>query len=401
MMSSFTTTGATIYETPGRLADSLHLWRALVGWLGGFFALLMAIAVLAPLNLGGAEVLAGRIAGVNGQSGGPASRIADPSERLTRNTLELFPTYAGLTCVLWVLLLIAGESGLTAVCHAMSTLSTSGISPGVVMGETGSGIVGEVLIAGFLIFALSRRTMPGSFLSASAIPLYRDPEIRMAFLVVASVTLVLFLRHWFGAIAQEEGADVPAFLRAIWGAAFTALSFLTTTGFVSSEWVSVQLWSGLQSPGLILLGLAIIGGGVATTAGGVKLLRVYALFRHGEREMERLVHPSSIGGSGQEARRLRRQGAYMAWIFFMLFAMSIAVCVAILALLGLSFEPSLVLTLAALTTTGQLATVSADVPLGFSALQAEAKVVLAFAMMLGRVETLALLAFVFPSGWRR
>ena len=81
-----------------------------------------------------------------------------------------------------------------------------------------------------------------------------------------------------------------------------------------------------------MLGLAMFGGGVATTAGGVKLLRVFALFKHGQREMERLVQPSSIGGAGQLARRFRRQGAFIAWIFFMLFAISIAAVTALLAL---------------------------------------------------------------------
>ena len=96
--------------------------------------------------------------------------------------------------------------------------------------------------------------------------------------------------------------------RALWGGLFTVLSFLTTTGFESEQWLAASDWSRLESPGLILMGLALLGGGVATTAGGVKLLRVYALMRHGERELDRLVHPSSVGGSGQTARRIRRQG---------------------------------------------------------------------------------------------
>ena len=152
---------------------------------------------------------------------------------------------------------------------------------------------------------------------------------------------------------------------------------------------------------MMLLGLAIIGGGVATTAGGVKLLRVYALFRHGERELERIVHPSSIGGKGAEARRLRRQGAYMAWVFFMLFAMSIGVTVLMLSMAGLAFEPALVLAISALTTTGPLAEVALADPIGYGGLSVAVKAILGLAMVVGRLETLALIALLAPGGWRR
>ena len=94
---------------------------------------------------------------------------------------------------------------------------------------------------------------------------------------------------------------------------------------------------------------------MATTAGGAKLLRVYALYKHGLRELERLVHPHSVGGSGGEARHLRRRGAYMAWLFFMLMALSLALVMAAFALTGSAFEEALVLAVAGLTTTGPLA----------------------------------------------
>ncbi|MCE8421839.1 TrkH family potassium uptake protein, partial [Rhodovulum sulfidophilum] len=142
-------------------------------------------------------------------------------------------------------------------------------------------------------------------------PIQRDPEVMMAFFFLIGVPVVLFLRHWIGAIETEETQNIAAAARAMWGGLFTTLSFLTTTGYESRDWVASRSWSGLGTPGLILLGLAIVGGGVATTAGGVKLLRVYALYRHAERELERIVHPSSIGGQGVVARRLRREGAYM------------------------------------------------------------------------------------------
>jgi trk system potassium uptake protein TrkH len=152
---------------------------------------------------------------------------------------------------------------------------------------------------------------------------------------------------------------------------------------------------------MMLLGLAIIGGGVATTAGGVKLLRVYALFRHGERELERIVHPSSVGGQGTEARRLRREGAYMAWIFFMLFAMSIAVTILALSMAGQPFQEALVLSLAALTTTGPLAGTALDQPILYGPLTAPEKAILGLAMIVGRLETVALIALLAPGDWRR
>ncbi|MDT8855809.1 potassium transporter TrkG [Paracoccaceae bacterium Fryx2] len=399
MLSCFTTTGATLYETPGRLAPSLHLWRAMVGWLGGYFVLVMAVAVLAPLNLGGAEVISGRPPGRAATGAGEISHIADPAERLARHALALLPAYAGLTLVLWVALLTAGEPGLVALSHAMSTLSTSGITPG--QGLQTSGLLGEMLIFLFLCLAISRRTLPGAGLVNSTGPFRSDPEVWMATVIVLIVTFLLVLRSWIGAIVVEDAANVPSLLRVIWGTLFTTLSFLTTTGFVSQDWTATRLWSGLETPGLVLLALTILGGGAATTAGGVKLLRVYALFRHGERELERIIHPTSIGGAGEAARRMRREGAYVAWIFFMLFAMSIALINGALGLIGIPFETGMVLTLSALTTTGPLAGLATETPVSFAELGTLAKLILAFAMVLGRLETLALLAFFAPDGWRR
>lgn len=401
MVSCFTTTGATVYDTPGRLMSSLHLWRALVGWMGGLFVLVTATAILAPMNLGGVEVLSGRAPGRGADGLSQITKVADPSQRFLRYTLLLFPVYAALTLALWLLLMIAGEVNIIALIHAMGAVSTSGIGMEGDLEVLRTGLVGEALIFFFLLAAVSRRAFPGTTLVASQGPWFRDPEVRLAALLVVLVTVILVLRHWIGAIEVEGATDFTSILRAIWGAMFTALSFLTTTGYESGEWGATRAWSGLSSPGLILAGLAIIGGGVATTAGGVKLLRVYALFRHGERELERLIHPSSIGGSGQQARRLRREGAYFAWLFFMLFALSISVIVGVLALFGLEFEPALVLTISALTTTGQLADLAAAAPIRYVELGGAEKGVLAFAMVVGRLETLAILALLSPASWQR
>ena len=139
---------------------------------------------------------------------------------------------------------------------------------------------------------------------------------------------------------------------------------------------------------------------MATTAGGVKLLRVYALFRHGEREVERLIHPSSVGGAGTVERRLRRQGARLAWIFFMIFALSICLVMLALSLDGLDFEAATVLTVAALSNTGPLAAVATGTPVAWAGLDTLSQAVLAAAMVLGRLETLAIIALLNPDFWR-
>ncbi len=397
MVSSLTTTGATLFE-PERLPDALHLWRALVGWMGGFLVWIMAIAVLAPLNLGGFEVTAAE----RGNSHfSQITNTANTSVRLVQYSIQLFPIYAGLTMVLWIALLIAGDQPLIAVSHAMSTLSTSGISPvGGVGIDGGSGITGEVLIFGFMFFAISRLTFFKDRQGGGWRQLPMDPEFRMGLFLVLLVPAILFLRHWIAAFDTDTETDLMAAGRALWGAVFTVMSFLTTTGFESADWVDARSWSGLQTPGLIMLGLAIIGGGVATTAGGVKLMRVYALYKHGSRELDRLLHPSSVAGSGVQARYIRRSGAQISWVFFMLFCMSVALVMLALSLTGQPFDHAMVFTVSALSTTGPLAKVAAEIPLYYTDLDATAKMIVAAAMVLGRLETLAIIALLNPSLWR-
>lgn len=436
MISCLTTTGASLYSAD-LLPAPLHLWRALVGWMGGLFMLVAAIALLAPLRVGGFEIMSspyGRSEryerlppsadgwGNAGHLSHPAFQmeLADPAHRVMRAGRVVLPVYAGLTLLMWTLLLMLGEPGLVALTRAMGTLSTSGISPVDGPAGQGSGVTGEVVIFLFLIPALSRRFWPGGGELKASESWAGDPELRMAAVVVLLVSVVLFARHFVGAIGvsptgvQGGAVKLDSAISAAWGGLFNGLSYLTTTGWNSVEWQGARNWSGLSSPGLMLAGLAMMGGGVATTAGGVKLLRVYALARHSERELERIVHPSSVGGGGLMARRLRREGAYLAFIFFMLFASSIAVTVMLISLQRVEFDSATILSIAALSNTGQLAGAIPLAPTfqgsagmagapwaGWAGLPGLTKAVLAGAMVVGRVETLAILALFSPEYWRR
>ncbi|MBL1438009.1 MAG: hypothetical protein COB08_017640 [Rhodobacteraceae bacterium] len=393
MLSSFTTTGATLFDDPFRISESLHLWRGLVAWLGGFFMLVAAVSVLEPLNIGGFEMRETMAA-----AGGPAMRIEN-DVRLLRAVRALLPPYFLFTALLALLLIFSGERVFIATIHAMSTLSTSAISPVSGMENAHAGWGGELLIAVFLLFAVSSKLMTLNLPQVvRTIP--KDPEFHLTMLVIGLLPIFMFARHWLAALDVAQGDNAMAGLSAYWGSLFTTISYLTTTGFESSHWHDAQRWSGLSATGILLFGLAVMGGGVATTAGGVKLLRIYALYRHGLRELEHMVNPSSVGRSGTSTRRFRRQGAELAWVFLMLFLMAITVVALALAMDGILFEDAFALAIASLTNTGPIYLALGDPSAHYATLSDTALGIISVAMVLGRVEALAFIALLNPDYWR-
>jgi trk system potassium uptake protein TrkH len=400
MVSAITTTGAPMFPDVERLSDTLHLWRAQVGWMGGLLMWIAASAILAPLRLGGFEVTTQAEPGRTENFNSNLMDTVSPRRRLLRVAGTLLPIYAGLTILLWVLLLVSGEPPLIALCHAMSVLATSGISPVGGVEHAQIGLLGEASMMAFMVFGISRLTFSRDTVTVFEGGLISDPEVRIGLSIVIAVPLLLFLRHFWGAFDVDASESLSDAFFAFWGAAFTVLSFLSTTGFVSHFWGEAQQWSGLATPGLILMGLSLIGGGVATTAGGVKLLRIFALYHNGRREMERLVHPSSVSGAGMIGRRLQSNGAFIAWVFFMLFALSLTGVTLALSFAGTGFDDALVLAVATLSTTGPLVEYATDDPVRLIELSLGAKAILCGAMVLGRLETLAIIALLTPDLWR-
>jgi trk system potassium uptake protein len=236
MVSALTTTGAVIFE-PGRLPDAVHLWRGTVGWLGGLLIWVSAMAVLAPLSLGGYEVTSeARVEEGRIQTSVTQTGALGAADRLRKSAAQLTPVYGVLTVALALALLVAGETPLVAVIHAMSTMATSGITP--VNGLIGrpAGVAGEAMILMFFVFALSRRTFSRRFDRDWPGRIASDREVRLAGFAVVVLPTLLFTRHWLGALEVATVANFENALAALWGAAFTVLSFLTTTGFVSDSW---------------------------------------------------------------------------------------------------------------------------------------------------------------------
>jgi trk system potassium uptake protein len=397
MLSCLTTTGATLFDRPQIVPEPVHLWRALVGWLGGLLVLVASFAILAPLDLGGFEIGRG---GDHRRGFARSGTVAEGRARITRATRVIGPIYGGMTLALFLVLVICGDTAFVALCHAMGTLSTSGISPVGGLAGARSGMAGEVAIAVFLLPAVSLRGF--GIMSRRRIgPRLSDPQIQLMLMSVVGITAILLLRSFWGASELDRQDHLLAAGQALWGSLFTVLSFLTTTGFESHDWRTMQLWSDLPDPGLvILLGVAAMGGGIATTAGGIKLLRLYALYRQGLRELDRLIHPNAVSRRGRGDQLISPQGPRIAFIFLMLFLIAAAVIMYALALTGLGFVRSFSLALAGLTTTGPAMPVLGDAAV-YREMTAAARAIFCAAMIVGRMDVLVIVALFNPVYWRQ
>ena len=399
MAAALTTTGGSVYVKASSIPDAVHLWRGLVGWMGGLLTLLAAYVVLAPRRLGGFEVVAAADGRLDNR---PIDlRLVGASfESRTRRALRtILPIYIAMTLALGVIFNVSDKPGLVAAVHAMSVVSTSGISP-LDGGFAESSTLGaEMAAALFMVLAASRLLYAGASQTGRQTAWRGDPEMRaMAFLVLAT-TAMLFARHWVGVLTVDVDVRVLDGAEALWGAFFTTLSFLTTTGFESAAWESSRDWSGLANPGLVLLALCMIGGGAATTAGGIKLIRVYALMRHGVRELERIAIPRSVAGARGGPRGLRREGAFIAWAFMMLFVAALMGTTIGLTLSGMRFENAFAAAISALTNTGPAYAIVVGEGKSFAGFDPTQRTIMTGAMVLGRIETLAVIALFNPENW--
>lgn len=407
MVSSFTTTGASALPSLDAAPRALHLWRALTAWFGGFAALTAAVAVFAPRNLGGYEVQAAERRGPVGRlGGGPSWNRREGGDeggpRLARAVALVAPAYTLLTLILALTFAALGMPGLHATVNAIGVMSTSGIAIDGQGFRSGGGVGVEIVALVFLTLAATRHAFATESRRGLVRRLRRDPELELAFIAVAVAAGWIFLRHWLVASDALAASAPGAWLNAAWGAIFTAASFVSTTGYVSESWSATEAWSGSSGAGLLLLALATMGGGVASTAGGVKLLRAYALYQHGVRELDTLAAPSMVARKGEGVRRVGFAGAVLAWLFVMLYALGVSAVMLGLSATGVPLDRAFAAAIAAIANTGPAyAMALGGAGEGFAGYDAAGHLTLCVAMVLGRVEILAVVALMNPDYWRR
>jgi trk system potassium uptake protein TrkH len=389
IVSTVTTTGLPVFA-PGSLSETLVIWRVTLGWASGFLIWVFAWSIFAPLNLGGFEHLGARGEAMTQTQNARQTTGRLPAEKFWSEALRLGPVYLWITLAAALALLIVSGDPSYALLRAMATIATFGIEIPEHSGAGGVG--GEVILALVMLFALSRSTFSTVFARARKWRVTDDPELRVAAGLVLVATLVLIGQ---GARYVE---GLGAHLELVWGAFFTSLSYLTTTGLASDS-LPVGLVN-LDPVEIILVALAMIGGGVATTAGGIKLLRVFILTGHSRAEVNRLIAPSQVMSGQIESRSHDHHSAMLACVFLVLFILVMGAITLALTVAGSPVKDSLYLTLATVTNTGPLLPTGSGAETLVMSLPTQAKMILAAAMVLGRLEVLALLALLNPDIYR-
>lgn len=388
MVSCFTTTGATAFADAEALHGSIHLWRGIVAWMGGFLFLAAAVGIAAAAQEAVWNRDAARLAA--------ESAIAAAERRRALRAIRLLAAYVLLTLALWSGLAILGEEPMTALMHAMSAISTSGVSGVGAIPELGGSAAAEILVLAFLLLAVSSIYFAVAAGSRTAGTAARKPELWIAAAIgVFAFAALLPLR--ISVPAYPAGFDEIADLfRSVLGTAFTVISFLTTTGFESSiaPNPSAESWDGYG--GIVLASLALAGGGIFSTSGGMKAFRILALARLGTAEIRRMVYPSAVG-SGLARQGLRRDELYSVGALFMLLTIATVLVMLAIAVSGAGFEASVIVAISAVSATGPLAPAVLGSEFSYGDFGAVQQLVLAAAMVCGRLELAALITVLAAS----
>lgn len=387
-LSMLTTTGISLID-PLRTAipESVYIWRALLGWAGGMCAVVMMLVFLGPAALGGLEIA--QLSFTHGEGEGVISR--------SRQILKvLLPIYAFVTFVGWGGIVLLGGTGVDALVLSMGAISTSGIvgPGGMAMFESAQW---TVLPVGILcLFGMINMTHHARLFSGrryAAVRTYRDdPEIGVIMVWTLAIAIVV-------AVAMVSFDHVGP-LKAIVAGLFDAVSFISTTGYS----LSPQLTLGDPVPfaAVLLLGMGmVIGGSVASTAGGVRPLRLIVLMMQGARELSRMVHERAVVRFRYRHHPVAGRVVRSISALIVLYALSGLFCAFGFALSGLSAEQSLVAALSAMVNCGPALSFLTDGAITGPQLDDGAQAIFAIGMVLGRVEVLAFLALLTPQYWRR
>lgn len=376
-MSGFTTTGATIVPDIDRLPRGIVLWRSQTQWLGGMGIIVLSVAILPLLGVGGMQLLQAEIPGL-------APDRLRPRVRQTAKLL--WGVYALLTGAEIVLLLFGGMTPFEAVNHGFTTLATGGFSSENASLAAFSPYV-QYVIALFMILAGINFTLHYSWMAGRWGAAWRNRELRVYLVILGLATAVLTLLLW--GEGAHEGLE-PGFRAAL----FQAASLMTTTGYVTENY---ELWPAAAV--VLLVCLMLVGGCSGSTAGSIKVLRHMIVAGEGRTSLRRLLHPRGVFVYKVDGKPVSADVLASASGFLLLYLGSLVAGILLLALLGIDIRTAIGASAATIGNVGPgLGRVG---PVAhYATLPEPALWVLTFLMLLGRLELYTVLVLFTRGYWR-
>jgi trk system potassium uptake protein TrkH len=378
-MSGITTTGATVIVGIDELPHSLLLYRQELQWLGGMGIIVLAVAVLPMLGVGGMQLF-------RAETPGPV-KDTKLTPRITETAKALWYIYLGLTISCCLAYWLAGMSFFDALSHSFSTVAIGGFSThDASIGYFDSTAIQFIAIVFMLLSGVNFALHFTSIRNRSLRPYQRDAEFRTYILVLMVVSVItigyLQLTHTFDSTAESiiEGL-------------FQVVSIGTTTGFTTAEYYS---WPGFLP--VLLLYVSFIGGCSGSTGGGIKVIRILLLVKQGMRELRRLVHPNAQIAVKIGKKAMSEKVIEAVWGFFAAYFAISALMILLLMATGLDQETAFSAVAACLNNLGPGL---GDVGRNFASINDPAKWILCLAMLLGRLEIFTLLVLITPAFWKK
>ena len=376
-LSGLTTTGATVISGLDELPRSVLFHRQLLQWLGGMGIIVLAVAVLPMLGIGGMQLY-------RAESPGPI-KDAKLTPRIAQTAKALWFIYLGLTVTCAVAYWAAGMDMFEAICHAFSTVAIGGFSThDASLGFYDNVAIESVAIVFMALSGISFALHFAAFAARSLGIYARDRELRLYMISLALVTVVVVAE-----LALHDTPPGQSFREGL----FQAVSFATTTGFTTADYTT---WPVLAP--VLMVFAAFAGGCAGSTAGGLKIYRVLLIFRQGYREMLRLMHPNGVFHIKLGERLMPDRVVDAVWGFG---AVYLAVFVIMVCLLIGIWEIDFTTAYSAVAANlNNLGPGLGEVAYNYQQVPAACKWILMLAMLLGRLEIFTLLVILTPAYWR-
>ncbi len=377
-LSALTTTGATVITGIDYLPQSILFYRQQLQWLGGMGIIVLAVAILPMLGIGGMQLY-------RAETPGPV-KDSKLTPRITETAKALWYIYLSLTIACAVGYKLAGMSWFDAVSHSFSTVAIGGFSThDASIGYFNSPLIEAICIFFMAISAVNFGLHFFAWRQRTLSHYLQDPEFRFYLIGLAVITLI--------ALAALTSTATYAPLEAFRKATFMVVSIATTTGFATADFAH---WPAMLP--FLLFVAAFAGGCAGSTGGGMKVIRVLLILKQGYREIQRLVHPNAVIPVKLGDKAISDRVLEAVWGFFSVYLIVFVVMLIILLATGLDQVTAWSAVGATLNNLGPgLGQVAAH----YGDLNDTAKWVLCFAMLLGRLEVFTLLVLFTPTFWRR